>query len=154
MNIALEYAVLEPGPTQDGRFPLVVSNGPVACELDLFAPFGLPEANGQRRLFAALLRELAPVLAADETQAAFVPRIAESDWPWRIGIRLGRVSGIEASTPTAALAEAPGGPVVEGDPAYRLVLVGETDTVTLRTDRAGLESLGGQCRAASDAWRS
>jgi hypothetical protein len=152
MNVVLEYASIDRAPTQDGRYPIVIANGPVACEIDLFASLDGSAATS-RRLFSTLLRQLAPLLAADDPDFAFVPRIDDDSGPWRIGVRMAEVQSVAASPPSAELMPEPSEPVLEGDPAYRIVLVGDVDTVTLRTDRAGVEALVARCRSAADAWR-
>jgi hypothetical protein len=152
VNVVLEYASIDRGPAQDGRYPIVIANGPVACEIDLFTLLGRSRGNS-RRLFSTLVRQLAPLLAADDPDLAFVPRIDDDNGPWRIGLRMADVQSIAASAPSAEVMREPGEPVLEGDPAYRIVLVSESDTVTLRTDRAGVEALVDCCRSAAEVWR-
>lgn len=149
MNLALEFASVSSTKSPDGRLVLWIANGPVACELDLFAPALTGENGVERLLCEVVLRHTARLLSAPEPSISFVPAIDDIPRSWQVGLRLERIEHVESHAPSAREQVSPGENVVVGDPAFRLVFIGAGDSATLRTDRAGIESLDQVCRAAS-----
>lgn len=152
MNLSLEFATLVRRSPENGRCPVWIANGPVACELDLWAlssPSPARAAGEERPLCDLLLRKLAHLLAAGEPPIAFVPRIEAGDTPWQVGIRFERVEAVEASPPSARVDTVGGERVQVGDPAFRVVIVGDGNSVTLRSDWAGIKGFEAHCREAS-----
>jgi hypothetical protein len=152
MNLSLEFASVGLGGSSDGKCLMWIANGPVAVELDLWSSV----VNGSeepRLLCDVLLRHTAHLLAADESHVHFVPSIDEGDFPWQVGLRLAPITHVESQPPAAREEDAPGERVIVGDPAFRLVIAEGLDAVTLRTDRAGIESLAHACKRASERAR-
>jgi hypothetical protein len=148
MNLALEFASVSSTRSPDGRLVLWIANGPVACELDLFAPAPTGENGVERRLCEVLLRHTTRLLSAPDPSIPFVPTVDAIPRAWQIGLRLERIEHVKSHPPSAREEASPGENVVVGDPAFRLVFIGAGDSATLRTDRVGIESLDQVCRAA------
>jgi hypothetical protein len=141
MNIALEYASATRPSTRDDRYVVWIANGPIAIEVDLWGTIGKSDAPAERRICDALVRQLTRLLAADDSDLGFVPNIVDAERGWQVGLSFDQLRHIECLEPTARRDEVGGEDVVIGDPAFRLVLYGDRDTVTLRTDRAGVATL-------------
>ena len=153
MNLALEFAAVKRRETEDGRFVIWITNGPASVELDLWAEVPIDGA-APRPLCELILRQATRALAAPESEAAFVPQLDSTAFPWQVGLRLVEPLHVEAHPPNAGEQEGPGGSVVVGDPAFRLTIVARLDSVTLRTDRAGIESIAAASRVAIAGYRS
>jgi hypothetical protein len=152
VNVAFEFASVEYRPDLAGRYLLWIGNGPVAVEVDLWRTIELGETA--RPVCDFLLREITRLLTADEPTVGFVPSVDDRSLPWQVGVRLDAVRHIQGFEPSAREEEAPGETVIRGDPAYRIVIADESDSVTLRTDRMGLEALATACRRAMELRRS
>jgi hypothetical protein len=154
LNLSLEFATLVRRPQSEGRFLIWAANGPAACELDLWAPVTGRDGGESRPLCDLLLRRLAHLLADPPSEVAFVPRMEPSEMPWQVGIRFERLDAVEAHPPSARVDTVGGERVQSGDPAFRLVFTSGADSLTLRSDRAGIQELERHCRDASRTRRT
>ena len=152
MHLAIEFATVSAADDTGDRSPLWIANGPVACELDLYGAAG--NGGDERPLCVVLVRLLARLLTAEESPFGFVPHVEETRRAWQVGLRLDRVLSVEVSAPDARLEPSGGEHIIVGDAAYRVVLTAERDSITLRTDRAGIEALAAACHSASRRLRA